>query len=71
MSTSSDVYIFDVLEMGPEIFKWGLRQILQNPECIKVVHDGRVLRYAFIALNFDFVSPLLVSSWITNTTCSW
>ena len=47
VSTSSDVYIFDVLEMGPEIFKWGLTEILKNPECLKVVHDGRLLREAF------------------------
>ena len=59
VSTSSDVYIFDVLEIGPEIFKWGLRQILQNPECIKVVHDGRVLRYAIIALNFEYKIEIL------------
>ena len=44
VSTSSDVYMFDVLEMGPEIFKWGLGMIFKNPEIVKVVHDGRLLR---------------------------
>ena len=47
VSTASEVFIFDFLQIGPEIFKWGLRQILRNPECLKVVHDGRLLRQAF------------------------
>ena len=34
VSTSSDVYIFDVLEIGQEVFKWGLRYPFMFPMSI-------------------------------------
>jgi hypothetical protein len=36
-----EVYAFDILELGARIFDLGLRQLLENPDVTKVVHDFR------------------------------
>ena len=47
VSTPDQVFIFDILAMGPNAFKWGLADIIENPDCLKVTHDCRQLRKAF------------------------
>ena len=47
IATSTTVFIFDILEIGKEVFKWGLGAVLTNPQCIKITHDSRLLREAF------------------------
>jgi hypothetical protein len=34
-------YLFDVITAGPDIFDWGLREILESGEIIKIFHDCR------------------------------
>ena len=46
-STADQVFIFDILEMGPSAFKWGLADVIKNPDCLKVTHDCRELRKTF------------------------
>ena len=57
LSTSSDVYIFDILEMGSKIFKWGLGMIFKNPEIVKVVHDGRLMRQPSVIFIVYYMKP--------------
>ena len=47
LSTADQVFIFDILAMGPNAFKWGLADVIKNPDCLKVTHDCRQLRKAF------------------------
>ena len=50
-STADQVFIFDILAMGQNAFKWGLADIIKNPDCLKVTHDCRQLRKAFFRMN--------------------
>ena len=47
IATPDTVFIFDILEIGREAFKWGLGVVLTNPHCVKITHDSRLLREAF------------------------
>ena len=47
ISTADQVFIFDILAMGQNAFKWGLADVIENPDCLKVTHDCRQLRKAF------------------------
>ena len=47
IATNTTVFIFDILEIGEEVFKWGLGAVLTNPNCVKIIHDARLLREAF------------------------
>jgi len=41
ISSQEEVYIFDLLAMGINAFKWGLYSVLRNSDVVKVVHDCR------------------------------
>ena len=43
-TTKTEVFIFDLMELGPSVFQRGLGEVLTNPDCVKVVHDARILR---------------------------
>ena len=47
VSTADQVFIFDILAMGQNAFKWGLADVIKNPDCLKVTHNCRELRKAF------------------------
>ena len=47
IATTTTVFIFDILEIGQGVFKWGLGPVLTNPHCVKITHDSRLLRKAF------------------------
>jgi exonuclease 3'-5' domain-containing protein 1 len=34
-------YLFDFVEGGTEMFNWGLREILEGTEIMKILHDCR------------------------------
>ncbi|XP_069812902.1 piRNA biogenesis protein EXD1-like [Dendropsophus ebraccatus] len=60
VATKSWVYIFDILLLGPALFKNGLQMVLEDKSILKVVHDCRWLgnilsqRYGVILSNiFD------------------
>ena len=36
ISTTSTVFVFDIIQLGPEVFKWGLGAVLTNPHCVKI-----------------------------------
>ena len=52
IATTTTVFIFDILEIGQEVFRWGLGLVLTNPHCVKITHDSRLLREAFDFDNF-------------------
>ena len=65
ISTATTVFIFDIIQIGQEVFKWGLRAVLTNPHCVKITHDSRLLREAFdfddiILLYVDWCGPFEV-----------
>lgn len=41
ISSQEEVFVFDLLNMGENAFKWGLYSVLRNKEVVKVVHDCR------------------------------
>jgi len=41
LCTARDVFMFDIVAMGEDAFKYGLKAILVNEELVKVVHDCR------------------------------
>ena len=43
-TTKSEVIIFDLMELSSSVFQRGLGEVLTNPDCVKVVHDVRILR---------------------------
>ncbi|XP_018421539.1 PREDICTED: piRNA biogenesis protein EXD1 [Nanorana parkeri] len=43
VATRNHVYLFDILTMGPGVFKNGLQVMLQDKSILKVIHDGRLL----------------------------
>ena len=43
LATTRDIFIFDVLMMGMEGFKYGLWAVLRRRDLVKVVHDVRQL----------------------------
>lgn len=43
VATKSCVYIFDILLLGPRVFKNGLQMVLEDKGILKVVHDCRWL----------------------------
>ncbi|XP_075049473.1 piRNA biogenesis protein EXD1 isoform X1 [Mixophyes fleayi] len=43
VATNSCVYLFDILILGPRVFKNGLQMILEDKGILKVVHDCRWL----------------------------
>ena len=47
VSTADQVFIFDIYAMGQNAFKWGLADVIKNPDCLKVTHDCREMRKAF------------------------
>ena len=58
IATNTTVFIFDILEIGEEVFKWGLGAVLTNSNCVKITHDARLLREAF----FDGIIQLSLFS---------
>ena len=54
IATATTVFIFDILEIGEEVFKWGLGAVLTNPHCVKITHDSRLLREAFSLDDYCF-----------------
>ena len=38
-STDTDVFMFDIVKLGEDAFKYGLKAVLQNSEVMKVVHN--------------------------------
>ncbi|XP_077321045.1 piRNA biogenesis protein EXD1 [Lithobates pipiens] len=43
VATRKQVYLFDILTMGPGVFKNGLQVVLEDKGILKVIHDGRWL----------------------------
>ncbi|KAM9294451.1 piRNA biogenesis protein EXD1 [Gastrophryne carolinensis] len=43
MATPKHVYLFDILTMGPGVFKNGLQGLLEDKDILKVTHDCRCL----------------------------
>ena len=43
VSTDNDVFLFDILSLGQDSFKFGLRSVLQDNKIIKIVHDVRFI----------------------------
>ncbi|XP_068107767.1 piRNA biogenesis protein EXD1 isoform X2 [Hyperolius riggenbachi] len=43
VATKRHVYLFDILKMGPGVFKNGLQMVLEDKDILKVVHDCRWL----------------------------
>ncbi|XP_040188768.1 piRNA biogenesis protein EXD1 [Rana temporaria] len=43
VATRKHVYLFDILTMGPGVFKNGLQVVLEDKGILKVIHDGRWL----------------------------
>jgi len=43
ISSQDEVFVFDLLSMGVNAFKWGLYSVLRNKDVVKVVHDCRQL----------------------------
>jgi len=41
ISSQEDVFLFDLMNMGVNAFKWGLYSVLRNKELVKVIHDSR------------------------------
>jgi len=41
ISSQEDVFVFDLINMGVNAFKWGLYSVLRNKEVVKVIHDSR------------------------------
>ncbi|XP_044128328.1 piRNA biogenesis protein EXD1 isoform X3 [Bufo gargarizans] len=43
IASKSYIYLFDILLLGPRVFKNGLQMVLEDKGILKVVHDGRWL----------------------------
>ena len=43
LSTEDDVFMFDIISLGEDVFKFGLRHILQEGSIRKIVHDARFI----------------------------
>ena len=43
LATPEEVFLFDIISLGGDAFKYGLKTILENRMTIKVVHDSRFL----------------------------
>ena len=43
LSTEDDVFMFDIISLGEDVFKFGLRHILQEGSIKKIVHDARFI----------------------------
>ena len=56
LATKEFVYLFDICSLGPPGFKYGLKEILENPRIMKVVHD---CRFISDALTHQFQVKLL------------
>ena len=48
IATTTTVFVFDITQIGQEVFKWGLGAMLTNPHCVKITHDSKLLREAGI-----------------------
>jgi len=55
-STKSEVIIFDLMELGPSVLMYGLGEVLTNPDCVKVVHDARILSDILLQYGVDMVN---------------
>ena len=70
-STSDAVLMFDVVKLGPELFKQDLCHVLQSPDVMKVFHDVRLASDALFHL-YDIkmanVYDTLVSHALFMTT---
>ena len=72
ISTRSDIYIFKYSSFGINLFKWGLFIVLDNSNCMKVVHDARLisdLLYHQMGLELENVfdtlaGHLVVANWM-------
>ena len=40
-STERDVFMFDIIKLGKDAFKYGLKAILQSTQVLKIVHNGQ------------------------------
>ena len=43
LSTPEEVFLFDVISLGRDAFKYGLKTIIEDRKSLKVVHDSRFL----------------------------
>eukprot|EP00092_Neocalanus_flemingeri_P003626 GFUD01003893.1.p1 GENE.GFUD01003893.1~~GFUD01003893.1.p1 ORF type:complete len:558 (-),score=213.06 GFUD01003893.1:414-2087(-) len=72
ISSQEEVFVFDLLAMGENAFKWGLYTVLGNKEVVKVMHDCRQIsdtlyhQYGLELENiFDTLAGHLVfSNWV-------
>merc|ERR1719369_1894273 len=74
ISSQEDVFVFDLLNMGVNAFRWGLYSVLSNKEVVKVVHDSRQVsdtlyhQYGLELVNvFDTLAGHVVfSNWVVK-----
>ena len=43
LATAEEVFLFDIISLGSDAFKYGLKSIIEDRNIIKVVHDSRFL----------------------------
>jgi len=75
ISSLEEVFVFDLLNMGENAFKWGLYSVLRNKEVVKMVHDCRQLsdtlyhQYGLELENvFDTLAGHVVfSNWVAKS----
>ncbi|XP_061183581.1 uncharacterized protein LOC133191860 [Saccostrea echinata] len=56
-ATDKNVFLFDVLELSANCFEEGIKDILENPDILKVTHDCRLMSdYLFHCHNIKLVN---------------
>ena len=73
ISSLEEVFIFDLLAMGVNAFKWGLYLVLRNKEVVKVVHDCRqvsdTLYHQYGVQLENVFDTLWLDTWCSQTGC--
>ncbi|XP_071971456.1 piRNA biogenesis protein EXD1 isoform X2 [Engystomops pustulosus] len=70
VATKSCVYIFDILLLGPRVFKNGLQMVLEDKGILKVVHDCRWLGN-FLSQQYGVVLTNIFDTQVADVYLFW